>query len=568
MVVFIFLFSFGSAFASTAPSPDHPTELFFPVDKNNIQILPQRFEYQLINKDQIQIGNILIDANEIDFNIVPTGPKSDRLKLQFRWPAGLLDRGEIAIKDNSGKGVWFQSFQKNQIKVSQDTNLAVYETETDVQSLLRVIRMHPFFKFCVHREEPLTKIYLCSKDLYLRKAKKGRIEIDARDSFRPQSFVEINGQSVGNQGMIFLNSPQEFISMRALLLSGATLELDTRMKKINFKDVSLSADGKQIIVKAKGTEPVDPLTVEHKPGDPQDEWQTRLEVERPYTFLKGEGDLPLRQEFLIQGSVRTEDVKVHILSEAQLVTFKDEYDLKIKPAEGMTLSLADRRSKLDKREGNEYDWTLTDLRKDEVNRRFVRVHSGSNSSVAAYDIERRGSFDASLRLLYPLWGQVNLLYTPSLNWGITAQYDQNLMKSENETDVKIAGLAAQYRFPSGVHLRDQTYWFDFSVQSLQATSQSVNLLGVGIGAEWKSPSLWSKNFPWVITKLRLPLASTDADLKLKTGSFEGEFVFRHMRSSNYYWDIGVRSYSFVLESSLTEVKSSKSFALFGVGWIF
>lgn len=569
---FLFFLALGNLtvpFANGMEKPtEKPAELFFPVEKNNIKVLPQRFEYQLLNKDQIQIGNFLIDARSIDFQILPLDIQKNRFKLRFQWPAGLSDLDEIAIKDNSGKGIWFQKIQKDQVKLSEDKKIAIYETVTEVPSLVRLIQLYPFFKFCVHREEPLTKIYLCSKDLYLRKAQKNQIAIQPRDSFRPQSFVEINGQSVGNQGMIFLNSSSDFISMRALLLSGATLELDTRVKKVNFKDVYLSADGKQLIVKAQGAKPVDPEAVEYLTGDAEDEWQTRLDIERPFTYLQGEGGLPLRQEFLIQGPVRPESVKVFITSEVDLLTFQGDYDLNLKPADGLSIESADKKTRLAPLAGNEYKWTLLGLRNNQINRRYLKVLSGDQEFTAAYDIERRPPLDASLRLLYPLWAQLHVLYTPSTRWGISAQYDQSLDSASSDLNVKIGGLSAQYRFPSGLHLRDQIYWVEIAAQSFQSDSTQLMLYGLGVGAEWKSPELWSRTFPWVIGKLRFPVASSASDLELKTGSFEGELSFRQMRSSTSYWELGLRSYSFVLESSQTEIRSSKTFGLLGMGWIF
>lgn len=541
------------------------TELFFPVEKNGVQVLPQRFEYQLLNKDQFRVGNILINAKQIDFQILPSsGP--NRYKLRFQWPVGLLNQGEIVIKDNSGKGIWFQKIQAHQVALSEDQTLATYETETEVPSLIRAIQLYPFFRFCVHREEPLNKTYLCSKDLFLRRPK-DQITIEKHDSYRPQSYVEINGRTVGDQGMIFLNSPSEFISLRALLLSGATLEIDTRMKKINFKDVLLSPDGKQIIVRAQGSEPADPSNVEHDPKAPSDEWQIRLDTQRPFTYVKGEGDLPLRQEFLIQGPVRKEDVKVTVTQGGSDQIFQDEVTLTLQPATGLKLLPADKKTKLDSLGENQYKWTLTGLKKNEVNRRYIKVSSSDGEYFAAYDLKRSAAFDGSLRLMAPLWAEANLLYTPRVNWGFDLQFDMPLQKSDSDPDLKITTVGAQYRFSPGLHLQDSVLAAEAYLQSFRADSTSLLLYGLALQAEYKNPRFWGGRFPWTFLKIRLPLGLDNADYKIQS-SYEAELTLRSLLTTNQYWEIGARTQDFNLESGSASLRSQKSFGLLGYGWIF
>lgn len=546
-----------------------PTELFFPVDRSQIKILPQRFEYQLIDKDQFRVGDVIMTANEIDFQLVPVNKARTQFKIRFRWPAGLLKHGEIAIKDNSGKAIFIKKLKKDQIKISpagtgsQRSDLAWLETGEDVGVILKEVQRYPFFKFCIHREEPLTKIYLCSKDLYIKKNTTG-IEILARDSYRPESFVEINGRSVGNQGMIFLNSPQDFISMRALLLSGATLEVDTRMKTVDFKDVILSEDGQKILVRATGAEPVDPKLVKKRTAN---EWEAELEAERPYTYLKGEGDLPLRQEFLIQGAVRKEDVKVQITSSTPELTSRESIPLQLSANSSLALQPADKKSSLRKLSANSYEWTLLDLRKNEKNRRFLKVTQGSDDFFAAYDVERIAAFDANLRLMLPLWAEANLLWTPGTQWGVSFQYDTQLQKGSDDPKIQYLFLGAQYRFPYGVHARDQAYYSEFYLQQILTDVKNFMPLGVALGAEIKNPESLAKLAQWTIAKLRFPLMSNDSDFKMKL-SYELDLNLRYFAHSTLYYDAGLKYQSYHLESDTAEFKSSKALGFAGVGWIF
>jgi hypothetical protein len=551
-------------------------QLFFPAEKNNIQILPQRFEYQLLNKDQIRIGDILIDANQIDFQVIPG--KSDQLKLRFRWPAGLLQSGEIAIQDNSGKGIWFQKFKKEQVQFIEGTeaqpsfrtSLATYETVTEVPSLLKLIRSSPFFRFCVHREEPLTRIYLCSKDLYLQKVK-NEMTITARDRSRPESYVEINGQMVSSQGMVILNDPTQFVAMRTLMLSGSSLELDTRMKNVRFKDVLVSDNKKEILVRAKGAEPVNPRSVEHLPGDEADEWQTHLDRERPFTYLKGEGDLPLRQEFLINGPLRPDNVKVEVVSTVSDLVSNSDYALLLKPAEGLTLKPSDSRSKLETIKdpsGATYKWTLTNLKKGESNRRYIKVISDSQEFVAAYEIERQTPAQLSLHLMYPLWVQARLNYSLTNRYDLFAGIDQQLKKDSDGNALTLLTAGARSQILSGERGKETSYLGGGYIQSFQMLSKSLYLIGASLDIELKSPAAFSEIFPWTYVSLRLPLFGTDSEYKLKLLSYELQAEWRHPVTRNFYWDTGLRLQSFQYDSGLGSLNSNKASVFGGVGWIF
>lgn len=542
------------------------SELFFPVEKNHIQILPQRFEYQLIDKDQFQIGNVLVNANELDFQLIPLDKQKTQFKLRVQWPAGLLKSGEIAIKDNSGKAIFFKKIDKTQIKISSAKSgsgaLASFETSDDINLALKEIQLYPFFKFCIHREEPRTKIYLCSKDLYLKKSPAG-LTILSRDSFRPESFVEINGRSVGNQGMIFLNSPSEFISMRALLLSGATLELDTRMKTVEFKDVVLSPDGKKIIVRAQGAEPVDPKSVRRKNAS---EWEVHLETERPYTYLKSEGDLPLRQEFLILGAVRKEEVKVQVSSPAPETIYQNTLTLTLKASPQLVLAPFDpKKSSLKKLSKDTYEWTLLGLNKNEKNRRFLKVHQDPNQFLAAYDVERLTSLDASLRLMFPLWLQFNALWTPSSTWSLDFQYDNQIGKAKTDPDLGIFLLGAQRRFPEGIHGRDPAYLAEIYYQQFQSSVKNLGVLGLAVAIEEKNSGWLSSLAQWSHARIRLPLLGLDSDLKLKT-SYDLELSLqRWAQEKLFYYEAGLKYQHYLFQSDRTELKSSKALAFAGIG---
>src|SRR5690349_966317 len=89
--------------------------LYFQANINGVKIIPQKFEYGLLDAEKIRIGDILIDATTFRFQLVPT---EDGMALKFNWPAGLVEEGDLSVLNNNGKALWTRSISKNQFKVT------------------------------------------------------------------------------------------------------------------------------------------------------------------------------------------------------------------------------------------------------------------------------------------------------------------------------------------------------------------------------------------------------------------------------------------------------------------
>jgi len=566
---------------TTAPATaenDNRPQLFFPLEQNHIKILPQRFEYQLMDKDHFRVGDVLMNAREIGFQLIPMDPQKTRYKIRFQWPAGLLQQGELAIKDSSGKALWLKKIDLQQIRLrdSKDTmnspglrsQLATFESSEIVSDVLAQLKLVPFFRFCIHREEPLTRIYLCSKDLYI-KADDKQFRILSRDSYRPDSFVEINGRPVGATGIVFLNAPSEYIYMRTLLLSGATLELETRMKPVEFKDIVADDDGKTLLVRAEGAEPVDTSQVKKIS---ETEWETHLNIDHPYTYLKGEGDLPLRQEFMITGAIRKNSLHIYVTSGFQQETYSNKITLGLQTLAENVLSPYDRRTTLEKINDTDYKWLLSDLEKKSDNRRYLKVTSPDGTFVGAYDVHRALSLDGELRLMLPLWAQFRLEGMLNSHFSSYLSYDQQMVKSSSEPDVRLTTVGFEYRYPAGTHMQDAAFGPTLDIASFQNDIKSTFLIDAGLFAEFHSPEWYRALFPWTILRARMPISSMDADYKLKS-SWDAELTFRHFFSETGYLEFGYRNQRLLFESTDAtsanpEIKSSKSLILFGLGSLF
>lgn len=559
------LFSF-ILFSLTASLALANQALFFPVERNHIQIFPQRFEYLLLDKDHFRIGDIMLDANKVDFQLINPRGNTSQYKFIFRWPADLLKDGEILIKDSSSKAIWIQKISTRDTKVLEEqagddsyrSSTATYESPILENEFLNRLQYAAYFKFCIHKEDQGTRIYLCSKDLYVKKDK-NKFTVLSRDSFRKDSYVEINGRPVDPQGAIFLNEQTDNISLRALLVSGASVEINTRKKDIQYKDVVLSENKEELIIRAKGTEPVDQSKV--KRTSPS-EWEMNLPLDRPILYLKGEGDIPMRQEFLIDGPVRSDAVQVPIASGWAETTYSSELQLKLSPSEGANLINSEKKTSLSRQNL----WTLTGLEKGKLNRHYLNVKTGEGDFVGAYEVYRGFPFEASTRFMLPFFSQSQASWwLPGFRFGLSLNYDKALAKTSSDPDWSALGLEFLLRFSKGLNMKDPGAGLIFFYKNASLGS-SLTLLG--IGGFYDIKDAWDGRIPWLKFKFTLPLTKSGGDLSLKT-SWDLEASARRFDGPSLFYEAGVRWLKTSLSSDNdSNINYNRNMLFMGVGSLF
>jgi hypothetical protein len=540
--------------------------LLFPAEKNNIQVFAQRFEYSLTNKSQFRIGDILVDSAEIDVRLVSAG--SNRYRFFFRWPGDLVKEGDLLIQDNTGKTLWAQKFAAKDVRIGASklpkteesanyrTSVASFQSTPVKTDFLDQLQFNAFFRFCVRKEEKETRIYICSKDLFIKKNAKGGYAIQNRESFRKESSVDINGRPVDPSGIIFLNEVTDGISLRALMESGARLEVDTRRKAIAFQDVVLSDNGKSIVIRAHGTEPVNPALVKRK--GPED-WEATVSVDRPIIYLKGEGNIPMLQEFLVQGKVRPDTIRVDIVDGAEPQTYSSSMDLTLKPVKGLTLAAKDKKTTW-----NNPTWSLLDFEKGKTNKRYLDVTSADGKFVAAYEAYRGFPFELRTRLMFPLFSQTQFSWWLGPRLGFDLNYDKTLSKAATDPDWTNIRFDLLYRFTPGMQGKDPTMGALLFYNQFKADA-SISLLGVGFFFDMKSP--WAGPIHWLQGRFNLPVAKSGTSLALKT-SYDIEVSAKHFTSDTLFFDAGLRTMKYSLAADLVSFSYSKTLIFAGAGILF
>jgi len=544
--------------------------LFFQADKNNIQVLPQRFEYNLVDEDHIKIGDIVIDGTTFGFQIATSKEFPGKYRARFIWPAGLLKEGSLLLKDNTGKAVWTTNFNRKTVKfVNQQggekeetnkgfrTQLAELVIDQISPALIEDMKYYPFMSLCISRTNQDTRIYLCSKELYLT-SKDNRLMVRARSQGKRTPFVEINGKSVGNQGSIFLNDENESIGFRAMTQSGAVLEVETRMKPVDFKDVVLTPDKKEIVVTASGTEPVNEEKVKRISDE---EWQFNLDAERPILYLKGEGNIPMRQEFYVKGEVPVEVARPSLEKDSFNRINRPELELTGTAAPNTVVSSNAPNEKVEKLEDNHFRWKLTEIPAGESSRHYLRVAYDKSSFLAAYDVYRDFPFEAGLlgsywtpagqfyADLYGTWWIENFVGSSApwsrLHWGVNIKESLMLTKKDGEANANVTHLELIWRNTPGFHFQDKTWGLTLPYEIIQGDGFSVSGFGLGAFYSDKAQKRYQRYMNWYDIKFNYLVGAGSGDVKLKSGMNLIGTAYRHVdKRLSWTYGLGISQYSF------------------------
>lgn len=533
--------------------------LFFQADKNNLQVLPQRFEYSLWDEDRLSVGDVLIDSTQVTFELEPSREKKNQYRIRFTWPAGLLKEGELAIKNNSGKAILAAELDKDTVKISRGTpmegrellrsDIASYSTTVDAK-IVDDMKFLPFMVFCIYRETEGTRLYLCSKELYIS-SQKGQMTVKPRNLNKKDAHVEINGASVGNQGIIYLNDRSEAVNFRAQTQSGSFLEIETRRNDVDFKDVV--ENGNNIILTASGAEPADEKKVRKISAT---EWQVALPKDRPIVYLKGEGDIPMRQEFNIKGALPQEKFRPYVGAKSASKTYASSLALQVTPPlEGqLAANTKDEAARLEP-QGNGFRWSLNAIPSGEE-RRYLNVQAGENNFIAGYDTDRGAPYALYLGARYQLpsglisataggqWWLESFLGVNSawsrFHWGLAFDLQQHLTNKDDYAKVDLLTFELLWRAKAGFNMVDETWGLSLPVQLVKAESNSATMFGLGVFWQ-KQPQqkAFTRLMNWSEIKLQYFMGSSGSDFKIKSAyRLEADAYKKIFQKSNWQLKYG------------------------------
>ncbi|WP_413293471.1 hypothetical protein ACLSU7_00015 [Bdellovibrio sp. HCB185ZH] len=553
--------------ASAVAHADVRKPMLFQASKNNLQVLPQRFEYTLMDEDRLKVGDILIDSTKVTFDLQAPTKNDAPYKVRFTWPADLLKDGELAIKNNAGKAIFTTRLDQENVKISKNerdqenlrSDLASLTVELKDAKIVEDMKYLPFMTFCIYRQSDETQTYLCSKELYLS-SQQGQLEVRPRSSSKRTAQVEINGKVVGNQGIIYLNDRSESVSFKALTQTGAFLEIATRMNDVDFKDAVQTENGQRIVLTASGADPADGSKVRRLTDG---SWQVVLSKERPLLYLKGDGDIPMRQEFYVRGAIAPAKIRPTLSSKSVTKTYSSSVTLEgSAPADVVVSGDGSDKDALFQGDGHQFNWTLSNLPSGKSTRHFLNVKSGSDNFMAGYDIERGNPFSAWLGARYQTpsgialgtmgfeWWFENFLGLHSegtrLHWGLAISRDQHLTTNDDYPEVDLTTAELFWRASPGFHLQDETWGLSIPFQMVQGKDASTMVYGLGFFVQNQPTANWLKKMmEWSELKLQYFPSGTGDDFKVSNAyRLEGNGYYKFKKDFYLKYGLGFVNYKY------------------------
>lgn len=563
----------GSFISSTmAHAADTP--LNFSAEHNNIQILPQKFEYTLLDESSIKLGDILIDSKSLNFQLEFKQSNPNEVKIIFSWPAGLLKEGELTLYNNYGKALIKEEITKDKIQIvagenNKDSMLrsekATFTTDYQDEEFLEEIKYLPFLKFCIAKKDKSTKIELCSSELYVS-SDDNKLTIKLRKSSQREAVVMINGKEAGDQGIIFLNDKNENINFKAQSESGALLEIITKLKPIDFKDVVISDDQKTIKFKGVGGFPVKEEGVK-KINDTT--WEVSLPTEFPVFYVQGEGGMPMKQEFNIKGAVPQEKMRSFLVSSLVEKTYSNSISLEARLPKGVTAKPKDALSTVIPKKNQRLTWNLLNLTPNTLNKRYLITSAKDSEATIAYDIFRGHRFEGftQARILSPL----NLMLLDlDLSWwlnnlrsGIAFRYSMPLSKPVSITSFSDMELSYLHRLSTGLNFVDPSYFVGASYKMLKINDTSFAVPGILVGRKAIPNSIWLSTIAdWYQWKFQYFTGQNKDGLNLKSiYSFDFTNFYGITDSQFLNYSLGILKYQTDSDGDFSKDQFSLTF-----GW--
>lgn len=517
-----FILIMASLFSISAAAKE---PIYFLPEKNNLQILPQKFEYNLLNASTIKIGDIVIDSNNLSLGL---SQEKSKYLFTFTWPAGLFENAELVLFNNYGKAIQNYSIKKEDIELIKDTedksesdsllrkDKAIFKTVIKA-ALIDEVKYLPFFKFCLQRKEENTRIDLCSVELYLS-SKDGTSVIKMRSENKKKAQILINNAEVGEQGIIFLNDSNESINFLGQSESGAKLEIDTRLRPVDFKDVVISDDGKFLLLTGSGSRPVSDKDVTIISDSL---WQIKLPTDFPVFYIQGEGSIPFRQEFFVRGALPTESLRTHS-NESVSKTYSSSEKMSLELPRGIVISSKEPNSRVTKN-GQKIEWTVTGLEKNKESKRVLYIRKDKNEYAIYQTIFRASGFEASLGTSYFSSEKLSFVNAGLNYWfnnkysGLGINIDQAFTKTDTVDKWSSTEITYWHRFKAGLNFKDPSYYGSLQMRSMVLSSLSFSMPGVGVGQKAMFESTFFKSFAdWYNWNFNYYMGSKSNGIELKS----------------------------------------------------
>ncbi|MFZ4403183.1 MAG: hypothetical protein ACOYOK_03700 [Pseudobdellovibrionaceae bacterium] len=502
-------FLFSATTYSVAIEP-----LGFSAAKNNVQILPQKFTYAVLEQKDLKLGSKIFKSD--DFKVSVAKYKTDFVDLNIQWPKDFFPDAELSLKDSSGKAFW---------SATVSPQMRSPKIHLEDQAYLS-FKNSAFFQVCALRRFNSTQFYACSSQMYWSKSTLGKWAIQKRPNKDNSVVVYINGVAVDPQGLVILNDDKQKLFFKAQFINGVSIDFETRLNTVDFKNV-IALDDSTFELTATGTLPVVPQ--QYSQID-EKTWKTRLKKEDPFVYLQGETNIPMLQDFVIQGPLPTIKEQIYFQQKPANKTYSSSVDFTLKPVTLLKLQPAEKTQL----QGNQ--WTFLELEKNSTNVRDLVVNSEDGRRfIASYRIERGLPFETRLLIKQNLAQNSTLLglnfrwWLDALNLktGLEIKQDLSLKKSSTYGDFQQQQVLFNYRLESGFYETTWTWGLRAGLQNLKTEVENKSTASLGI---------WN-NRPWTIAGSEDAALETGLDILGLGVQLQAYYIQRWSKRNKFFTGI-------------------------------
>ncbi len=548
-------------FLSNFSFAEDRSPLLFPLAKNQAQILPQSFEFEILGKSAIRIGDVLLNAKLMRLKFIRT--KSGDINADIKIPGGLIANGDFIIRSLNGKVLHTepvnladgQKLPMQRSAGSRFENLRFEVTGISLKNFPKKdyaeIKKTRNFQFCIEKKEKLTSVSLCSGDLTVQDRNLNiQVVNTSQKSDVPES--KINDQVVGPQGVIYLQDPFESILAVFEIGKLATLRFSTKFQPLDLRIAQTLPERKKIQIQGRGVEVSDVRSVIEQ--NPQ-YWVVELNYDRPIIYLRGEAQIPLKQEFVILND-KLIPPEVDALTKWPAKTYSASTSVVLDGRESLRLEAVEKDSLISAGKETQRVWKVAGLKKGQPEKRLLKILDGKYTWIAQGDFERGRRILTEFQLGSALMSQIRAEYWLNTRWGLELQNNYLFRATTALTSWNQIGIQGIYRWERGFVAVNPTTKFHLGYQIINLTTPATNNVGSLSGAV-SSPTIAVSSYVAPNWKLAVGGAvgssSSVTTLDLKNYLWlDSHYEFKFRQYSN--WQLGLKLESYSL--SVNQVATS------------
>ncbi len=383
-------------------------ELYFPAEHNGTSLLNQKFEFHIKSKDTIQLGNLLINTNDIQMNLI-FNKEEKEYQLEFKGPSQFLKNSTIIIRDPSGRSLWQKKVPRSKdLTTIKDKNLpeeiinevSSFTLSSGVDDLLEQASGSIFVNYCSYFEDPLHKINICSPDYKFTQINDNEWKQETLPSSNKDPIIQVNGIEVNEIGQIQLSNEIPVIQFSARLSSGMLIEIRTGVIPIELLDlIFLDSDNNSIYEKQPDFVK---LTLREKQTSEifveKNIWESKVNLKIPFLYIQADNQVPLKQELKFNSELPSIKERPTVVQDIQK-TYDNYVDIELNNIKGSIRTLTPKDNTFRKK--SSWYWSLKNLVTNKSTPHLIELRTKNDKKfVGAYEVRRGLPFLTNISMSY------------------------------------------------------------------------------------------------------------------------------------------------------------------------